>query len=120
MPAEMFKVIATFVNAAGEPLTGDEYRVLLRDRDRFFDDKLGASKLDTSGTAEFLIFTVDILSFDSVGERTPDLYFIVERNGREVHRTRVFDDVDFDIDDPVTGRPKSLTRTFGPFSVSEP
>jgi hypothetical protein len=119
MPAEMFKVIAKFVNAAGEPLTGDEYRVSLRDRDRFFDEKLGASKLDASGTAEFIIFTVDILSFDSVGERTPDLYFIVERDGREVHRTKVFDNVDFELEDSVTGRPRSLTRLFGPFRVTE-
>ena len=61
----------------------------------------------------------DIYSVDSFGERTPDLYFVVEKDGREVYRTDVFREVDFEGDDPVTGRKKGLTQSFGPFRVQE-
>ena len=69
--------------------------------------------------AQFRIAAADILSFDSVGETTPDLYFVVRKDGDEIFRSDVFDDVDFEIDDPVTGRPKGLTRKFGPFRVTD-
>jgi len=119
VPAEMFKVIAKFQKTSGEPLTGADYSVSLRDEDKFFDDKLGESKLAPDGSAEFIVFTADILSFDSKGERTPDLYFVVRKNGREIHRTEVFTDVNFDEVDSVTGRTDGLTRSFGPFQVPE-
>ena len=118
MSAEIFKVIATFTDAHGEPLTGEEYTVGLRDRDRFLDDKLGETQLSGDGTAEFIIYATDMLSFDSAGERTPDLYFVVFKNAIEVFRTAVFDEVDFDTPDPVTGRPR-LTQAFGPFAVPD-
>lgn len=117
MTAEMFKLIARFENERGEPLGGEGYRVHLRDKDRFFDDLLGESPLAPDGTAEFLLFTVDIASIDSPHERTPDIYFVVERDGREVHRTEVIENVSFDSENPVTGRPTSLTREFGPFTI---
>ena len=119
MPAEMFRVIASFVDAEGEPLTGAEYAVKLRDEDPLFDDKLGVSTLNAAGEAEFLFTTADIVSVDSPNERKPDLYFIVTRNGREIFHSQVFDDVDFDAVDPVTGRGDGLTRRFGPFRISE-
>ena len=119
MTTEIFRVIASFKNAAGEPLSGEEYAVCLRDRDRFFDDKLGETTLTAEGNAEFMVYTADILSFDSAGERTPDLYFVVFKNAIEIFRTEVFDEVDFDAKDPVTDRPR-LTRSFGPFQVPEP
>lgn len=119
MPADMFKVIARFQTPNSEPLTGADYSVSLRDEDKFFDDKLGESKLAADGTAEFIVFTADILSFDSKGERTPDLYFVVCKNGKEIHRTGVFPDVNFDEVDSVTGRADGLTRSFGPFQVTE-
>lgn len=117
MPAEMFKVIARFEDEYGQPLTGGEYSVALRDEDRLFDDKLGDSPLDASGEAGFLVTVADILSFDSPGERTPDLYFIVKKNGQEIFRSDVFEEVNFDVVDEVTGRTDSLTRTFGPFRI---
>ena len=117
MPAEMFKVIASFTDKNGAPLSGDDYSVIVMDEDKFFDDKLGAKPLQSDGTAEFLIAVADILSLDSAGERTPDLYFVVKRGGKEVFRSEVFEEVDFDAKDPVTGRPKGLTKTFGPFVV---
>lgn len=118
MPAEIFKVIASFTDAKDKPLTGRDYMVKLRDKDRFFDDKLGASSLNAEGEAEFLVFAADIVSIDSPRERTPDLYFVVTKNDREIFRSEVFPDVDFQEVDNVTGRADSLTKTFGPFRVS--
>jgi hypothetical protein len=117
MPAEMFKVIASFQDASGKPLTGAGYQVKLRDKDPLFDDKLGVSSLDADGQAEFLVFAADIRSIDSPRERTPDLYFVLTKDGHEIFRSKVFPNVEFDTVDTVTGRPDSLTRTFGPFRV---
>ena len=118
MASGLYKVIAQFTDASGGPLSGAEYSVALLDEDRFFDDKLGISELDANGVAEFLITAADILSFDSAGEQTPDLYFVVRKDGKEVFRSDVFREVDFEAEDPVTGRPKGLTKRFGPFVVS--
>lgn len=117
MAVGIFKVIAEFTDSAGNPLSGDDYSVALLDEDKFFDDKLGESSLSPEGVADFIVSAADILSFDSAGERTPDLYFIVRKNGSEIFRSEVFDEVDFEVPDPVTGRPKGLTRKFGPFQV---
>jgi hypothetical protein len=119
MPADMFKVIATFTDESGAPLTGSDYSVTLMDDDKYFDDKLGSQGLSPEGKAEFLVAVADILSFDSAGERTPDLYFVVKKDGKEVFRSEVFQEVDFDAKDPVTGRAKGLTKAFGPFVVAQ-
>ncbi len=118
MPAELFKVIARFENAEGEPFWGSEYKVTLLDRDRLLDDKLGSASLRSDGTAEFLFSAADILSIDSIGERKPDLYFLITEHGNEVFRSEIIPEVDFDATDPVTGRQDSLTREFGPFRVT--
>ena len=118
MSSGIFKVIGKFTDSDGNPLTGADYEVALLDKDRYFDDKLGTSALGPDGEAEFLITVADILSIDSAGETTPDLYFVVRRDGKEVFRTEVFDEIDFETTDPVTGRAKGLTQAFGPFQVS--
>ena len=118
MSSGIFKVIVEFTAADGSPLSGDNYSVTLLDEDRYFDDKLGEARLNVEGVAEFLITAADILSFDSAGERTPDLYFVVRKDGDEVFRSEVFNEVDFDTVDPVTGRSKNLTRRFGPFRLA--
>ena len=118
MTAELFRVIARFENAEGRPFYGSEYEVSLLDQDRLFDDKLGATSINEDGTAEFLFSAADILSVDSIGERTPDIYFVITENGNEVFRSEVFPEVDFDATNPVTGRKDNLTREFGPFRVT--
>jgi hypothetical protein len=118
MPAELFKVIARFENAEGRPFTGSAYKVTLLDQDRLVDDKLGSTTLNEDGTAEFLFSAADILSIDSIGERKPDLYFVISENGNEVFRSEVFPEVDFDATDAVTNRKDKLTRKFGPFRVT--
>jgi len=117
MPASLFKVIARFEDADGKSLQGSGYRVTVRDQDRFLDDKLGESELDEQGEADFLISVADIMSFDSLGERTPDIYFVVTLDGEEIFRSEVFPEVDFEAVNEVTGRTDSLTQTFGPFRV---
>jgi hypothetical protein len=119
MAPEIFKVIANFTDENGSPLSGDSYSVALLDEDRYFDDKLGEAGLSDDGIAEFLVSAADILSFDSAGERTPDLYFVVRKDGDEIFRSEVFDEIDFEVIDPVTGRPKGLTKSFGPFQVTK-
>jgi hypothetical protein len=118
MPADIFKVIARFENAEGRPFTGSAYKVTLLDRDRLLDDKLGSTTLSKDGTAEFLFSAADILSIDSIGERKPDLYFVISENGNEVFRSEIFPEVDFDATDPVTHRQNNVTREFGPFRVT--
>lgn len=113
----IFKVIAEFTDETGGPLTGSGYAVTIMDEDRYFDDKLGETPLTAQGKVEFLISAADILSFDSAGEKTPDLYFVLRKEGVEVFRSEVFREVNFEAADPVTGRPKGLTKTFGPFRV---
>lgn len=117
MSSEIFKVIASFETQDRKPLTGDEYSVRLCDEDKFFDDKLGTSRLDGAGRAEFLIFVADIISIDSPNERTPDLYFVIYENGDEFFRTETIHEVNFEARDAVTGRTKGLTKALGPFSV---
>lgn len=117
MSSGIFKVIGKFTDEDGYPLTGDAFEVALLDEDRYFDDKLGTSSLSPEGEAEFLVTIADILSVDSAGETTPDLYFVVRKDGKEVFRSEVFAEVDFETKDPVTGRAKGLTRAFGPFAV---
>ena len=119
MSSGIFKVIVEFTAADGSPLSGDNYSVTLLDEDRFFDDKLGKAGLNADGVADFLVSAADILSFDSAGERTPDLYFVVRKDGDEVFRSEVFNEVDFEVADPVTGRPKGLTKKFGPFQLTK-
>ena len=118
MPADLFKVIARFENAEGRPFFGSAYKVSMLDQDHLFDDKLGSTSLKEDGTAEFLFSAADILSIDSSGERTPDIYFVITENGNEVFRSEVFPEVDFDAVNPVTGRQQSLTKEFGPFRVT--
>jgi hypothetical protein len=119
MPAEMFKVIAKFVNAEGASLTGVDYMVRMLDKDLFLDDKLGSSSLDENGVAEFRIYVADIISIDSPGERKPDIYFIVTKGGREIFQSEVFSDVNFDEINPVTGRADKQTKDLGTFVVPE-
>ena len=118
MPADLFKVIARFEDAEGRPFFGSEYKVSLLDKDRLFDDKLGSASLNKDGTAEFLFSAADIVSIDSIGERTPDIYFVITENDNEVFRSEIFPEVDFDTPDPVTGRQDDATKEFGPFRVT--
>ena len=111
----LFKVIVSFQDSHGNPLSEDGYKVRVYDQDPIHDDFLGESTLNDSGVAELLISVSDMFSLDSPADRTPDLYFVLYRNDKRVFRTDTINDVDFETSDPVTGRVKQLTRKFGPY-----
>jgi len=113
----LFNVIVRFTNLQGAPLAGPQWSVEVVDEDPLRDDRLGTSSLNEHGEGRVFFSVADVASLDSPGERKPDLYFILKRNGREVFRTGVERDVDFEALDPVTGRPHDLTRDFGTIEV---
>ena len=113
----LFNVIVRFTNISGEPLSGPGWSVEVFDEDPLVDDRLGSSSLNENGEGRVFFSVADVASFDSPGERKPDLYFILKRDGREIFRSGVERDVDFEELDPVTGRPHHLTRHFGTIKV---
>jgi hypothetical protein len=113
----LFCAVVRFEDIDGNPLSGPDWTVVARDRDALRDNTLGEAGLDAQGQARILIAVADIMSADSPGERMPDLYFSLRRNGREVFRSEVQVDVDFESLDPVSGDPVRITREFGPYRV---
>ena len=114
----LFKVVVRFTDPHGKPLPGTGWRVRAFDEDPLRDDELGYAALNPDGEAHLLMTVSDIKSIDSPDERSPDLYFVLERDGEEHFRSEVFRDVDFESLDPVTGNPDAITRSFGPFAVA--
>ena len=113
----LFCAIVQFIDGSGAPISGPGWRARVFDRDILMDDKLGDVRVDDEGKATFLLPVADIKSLDSPGERTPDLYFRLFHNGKEVFRSEVIEDVDFESLHHVSGDPVSLTREFGPYQV---
>ena len=114
----LFCAIAKFIDEQGNPLIGTDWSADLRDQDALLDDCLGDATLDDEGSATFLISVADIKSLDSWDERNPDLYFTLFRNGQEVFRSEVIEDVDFEELDRVSGDPVKITQEFGPYTIS--
>lgn len=116
--AGLYKVIATFESASGEPLSGSGYVARVFDKDPVVDDALGSSTLDEAGTASFLFSRLEFNTADTPLETKPDLYFTLERDDVEVFRSCVTWNLDFGAVDPVTQTSKERTQQFGPFRVS--
>lgn len=116
--AGLYKVIATFESASGEPLSGAGYVARVFDKDPVVDDALGSSTLDEAGTASFLFSRLEFNTADTPLETKPDLYFTLERDDVEVFRSCVTWNLDFGAVDPVTQTSKERTQQFGPFRVS--
>ena len=114
----LFCAIVSFTDQKGRPLSGQEWSVRVFDRDLLLDDSLGLARLDNKGMATFLLPVADIKSADSPGERNPDLYFRLLRDGEEVFRSEVIEDVDFESLHKVSGDPVKVTREFGPYAVA--
>ena len=114
----LFLAIVRFTDAGGEPLAGPDWSVEALDADPLADDDLGTSTLDENGEGRVILAVADIASIDSPGERKPDLFFILKRHGREIYRTPVHYDVDFEKLDEVTGNPEQLTQDFGTIRVN--
>ena len=113
----LFRVVASFIDQHGKPLHGRNLFVRLLDQDPVCDELLAQSALDREGKANLMFSVADVKSIDSPGERMPDLYFELRRDGVHFWQSEVFRDVDFEALDPVTGRAKGLTKHFGPFEV---
>ena len=80
MTADLFRVIARFENAEGRPFFGSEYEVSLLDKDRLFDDKLGATTIREDGNEVFRSEVFPEVSFDATDPVT----------GRQDNLTREF------------------------------
>ena len=113
----LFCAIARFSDELGEPLSGGGWTASVSDQDALLDDHLGVVKLGADGVATFLLSVADIKSIDSPDERNPDLYFTLFRDGREVFRSEVSKNVDFESLHRVSGDPVKITREFGPYRV---
>jgi hypothetical protein len=113
----LFHAIASFTDETGKPISGSGWIAGISDRDALLDDCLGVAELDKEGLATFLLNVADIKSLDSPGERTPDLYFTLFHNGKEVFRSEVSMNVDFESLHSVSGDPVKITREFGPYRI---
>ncbi|MCK4761664.1 MAG: hypothetical protein KAW12_05645 [Candidatus Aminicenantes bacterium] len=114
----MIKVIAKFVNKkTGEPVSGENYIVRLYDNDVVSDDFLGEGKLNNAGEVHILTDLSKASSFDSPGEKKPDLYFELYNEHGVVYQSKVFANVDFLEEDKVTGKKTGLTKDFGVFEI---
>ncbi len=79
---------------ADEPLTGNQYRVRLFDKDFFDDDFLGESGLDGNGKIHISFSPSEFEKRDPIKETSLDFYFVLFRDGKEIFRSKVMDDVD--------------------------
>ena len=113
----LYCAIAHFTDENGKKLQGNDWTAEILDLDALLDDYLGEARLDDDGRATFLLSVADIKSLDSWGEREPDLYFILFRDGEEVFRSEVIEDVDFEALHKVSGDPVKITQEFGPYRV---
>ncbi|MCD4650950.1 MAG: hypothetical protein K8S56_04100 [Candidatus Cloacimonetes bacterium] len=79
------RIIDQFVDkTTGKPITGTQYWAKVMDKDVFADDFIDAPSLDEEGR-------IDILSNLIVtGETTPDIYFVLLKDKKEIFRSDVF------------------------------
>jgi len=77
-----------------KPLNGDAYSVKLYDKDIFDDDFLGSGTLNEEGQTEIKFGFSSISSFDSPGEKKPDLYFILFKDNDILLKSKPFEDLD--------------------------
>ena len=76
-----------------DPVTGNEYKVRLFDKDVFNDDFLGESSLDEDGLAKFQLTEKHFAGFAKLNEK-PDFYFVVYRDQKEIFKSRVMKNLD--------------------------
>ena len=75
------------------PVTGKQYVVRLYDKDFFEDDFLGESGPDENGVVRISFNTADYDTKDVLKEKSLDFYFAVFKNGKEIFRSKVMEDV---------------------------
>jgi hypothetical protein len=106
-------VHACFVAADGRPVSGPSWQARLFDEDRVSDDLLAEAGLDTEGRAAFMFDLSKASSFDSPHEEEPDLYVVLLRDGQEVYRGPVLENVKVLRENPATGFRDGTTVDLG-------
>lgn len=91
------EVSARFIaRGTDTPITGSEYKVRLFDKDFIEDDFLGESGLDGNGKIHIRFNPGKFDRSDPIKESSLDFYFVLFKNGLEIFRSKVMDDVDID------------------------
>ena len=115
---KLVRVLARFVSASdGAPVSGPSYSARLYDQDAVTGDLLCTAQPLDDGSVGFTFDLSKASSLDSPGEIAPDLYIVLLRDGEEVFRSAVADDVAFLGVDPVTLLDVESTRDLGTFRV---
>ena len=88
------EVHARFISKGNDaPFTGDAYKFRLFDKDVFDDDYIGESSLDSNGVGKIKFKSADFGDIANL-ETTPDLYFVLVKNGVQVFESKLMEDVD--------------------------
>ena len=91
----LLKVTARLLSkGTNAPFNGPEVRVKVYDKDLFDDDFMGEGTPDEHGEVEIAINLEKARSSDSPFESLPDLYLVIFRDGQEIFRTGIMQDVD--------------------------
>ena len=77
------------------PLTGDDYKVKLYDKDLVGADHLGESGLDTNGVATIKFAHSAFGEWNNL-EKYPDFYFVLDKGGNEIFKSEILEDFDVD------------------------
>ncbi|MBC8045846.1 MAG: hypothetical protein H7Y00_03570 [Fimbriimonadaceae bacterium] len=80
-----------------EPVHGGNYSARLYDKDILTDDFLGESKLNSEGKAHFKIDPKQYRTEDSLLETKPDFYITLLKEGLQIFKTPVAQNIDFNI-----------------------
>jgi hypothetical protein len=112
--ADLFKLRVRFVDKAGKPLQGREYRVVFHDKDLMSSSTLGQSGLDGDGVAEAVCAIDDVRGFTHEGK--PDVYCTLLHGGQELKKSRVFHDFNPDKKTGTSGVPNQ-TLDLGTIAV---
>ncbi len=87
------EVKATFISKGDNiPVTGEDYRLRLFDKDVFGDDYLGESELNEAGEGR-IIFGQKAFGNAFNLEKLPDFYFVLYNNKVPVFESKVMEDL---------------------------
>ena len=92
-----FEITARFIaKGADMPVTGPDYTVRLFDKDIFDNDFIGESGLDGNGYSKISFHHKAFGDLANL-ETFPDLYFVVYKNSIPIFKSKVIEDIDFEV-----------------------
>ncbi len=77
------------------PLTGNDYKVRLFDKDLIGEDHLGESGLDANGVATISFSHSAFGEWNNL-EEYPDFYFVLDKAGNQIFKSEIMDDFDIE------------------------